>query len=192
MKIKSSDGKPSVFDMNIGKFLDDSPYIKAGIFSALAIILIIDTQFFGWGFNIFLTLGLLVVCTFFINHFINYRDYFNWPKYFLTMSILICISTPGTFFPVIHDYKNNERINELLPVENNTLLYNDPTYTFILIFPDRAQPYVLEAGNSQPYNRLKAGYLDGKFKVEKRRIKEWHDDEDEITTDYYLDGFRFQ
>jgi len=116
---------------------------------------------------------------------------FNWFAV-VALPLLILISGyVSGIKPMLYDYNHSERIDKILPLKNNTkLFYNDINRVFVLFIEGQKQPLIIDrSGNSDSYNRLKAGFLDKKIKVVKKEMKSWNDDKSEIS--FYLDDYKF-
>jgi len=110
----------------------------------------------------------------------------------VTLLFMLVLSLPGTFVPMIHDYRTAERIDEVLKVEDHKLVYSDNTLTFILTIEGTQQPLILafSSDDSKKFYHIKADFLDGTLKVEKRRKKAWN--QDTARTVYEISGYEFK
>lgn len=105
--------------------------------------------------------------------------------------MMIGLNYPLAISPMIHDYKTADRIDKVLPMDKNvTVFYNDSNSIFILFVEGRKQPLIINrSGNSESYNKLKAGYLDNQIKVVKKETKGWTEDNSSIS--YHFDDYTF-
>lgn len=190
MNIKSNkEGVKSSWNFNKLKQNLNTPYtsttlIGVGLF-ILSFLLPIS-----WGIGILLMLLIGVITTITLNVKLGYYNNLEWSKYLAIMGFFILISSPITWIPMVSEYNTAERIDETLPLgEEVKVYYNDEHYSFILFVDGMKNPLMIDKDQSDTYNTIKANYLDGKAKVEKKRVKAWYDDE--VTVGYYLDGNRF-
>ena len=191
MNIKSNKNQTkSSFNFNKIKQKLNEPYTYT-ILMGVGLFLLSYLLPISWGIGILITIVIGIVSTITLNLKLGHYDELEWTKYFAVMGLFIFLSSPITWLPMVHDYKTSERIDETLSLDKEfKVYYNDTHYSFILFVDGMKQPLMIDRDKSDSYNQIKANYLDGKAKVEKKRIKNWYDDE--VTVGYYLDGNLFQ
>ena len=144
-----------------------------------------------WGFGYVILVIFGFTFTVYINSQVTWLD---WNRYFLLLLLIFVFTIPLHVQPMMIDAETSEEINELLPMDKEATLYwNDSNQIFILMFKGEPQPLAFDSGDSgERYNRLKAAFLDNKIEIEKRKVKEWYEEEDEIVIGYYLDNYKFR
>lgn len=176
--------------INFIKPLKENPYINI---MAWITIVSITMNFLpiSWGVGILLFFVIGTILTFALNSKLGYYNNLKFNYYFSLVLFFMFISSPAHIIPMINDFQTAERIDETLTLDKETkLYYNDANNIFILFIDGEKQPLVIDkGGSSETYNRLKAGYLDNKMKVERKKVKTWYSDTTEVG--YYLDGYKF-
>ena len=172
MFIKSSTNNTTI--VKIFKIMMSSYYIKAYIVGMLFIMTVINTQVFSWGNNF----GVMVTLPFILWLTIGLFDpkCFDFRQFILLIVMLFIGASPGTIVPMMHDYYHSERIDTIIPIEPHTVLFNDATFSIVVIFENNSHPYIKDFVEESYYTKLKSMMLDNQVSVLKKNMKHWTDD----------------
>lgn len=193
MNIKSNKDRippNQIMSLDFFKTCIKSPYIITLII-ALTVVILSLLVGVSWGIGLIILGIVLLVCTLFINVNLGFYVDLDWNKYWTTIILILIMFIPLIWFPMLTDYKSVERVNENLELNVTTkVYYNDGNQIFILFVGDTNKPLTIDrSDNSDSYNELKAGLLGNDFKVVKKKVRNWYDNETAVG--YYLNGYKF-
>ena len=110
---------------------NESVYLRFGTYASI-IAIIIGFLPFSWGVSIAITVVTGIILTFVLNGMLGYYNNFYWSKYFFISALFLLLTSPGTWLPMVNDYKYAERIDETLTLDKEVKVYYNDCHHCIL------------------------------------------------------------